>query len=493
MSNIVSIQERFRPQLPTVVGNVDYKTLQSQLLQIDEILRLGGVERDFVVKSLDHWSKEMKIPLPKMKEKNRLTFQENSRKALRCNILRTLMGDSFRDFSCQLAGWPLLQWFCGVDQWGVVRVPAKSTLQRYSDWLPQEEMREVICGLLQGTSVSHDSLKLKQPLDIDSCFLDTTVVKTPIHFPVDWVLLRDAVRTLMKAVKLIRRQGLKYRMDEPGEFVKKMNRLCMQMTHVRRKKNARKEKKRVLRLMKKLVFVVEGHAQRYRNLLNNRWKETGYSHPQAEQILKRIDGILEQLPQAKKQAHERIIGEMTVNNKDKILSLYETDTNVIVRGKAGAEVEFGNTLLLAETRDGLIVDWQLWKKSAPADCCLLSDSLERVKKTLGIKIKNVGGDRGFDSAANRLHLVNNKIYNGICPRDPMQLKKQMKKDRFAWLQKRRSQTEGRIGIFKNQFLGRPLRVKGFTNRHMAVDWAVLTHNLWVIARLPQVESKQKAA
>lgn len=34
-------------------------------------------------------------------------------------------------------------------------------------------------------------------------------------------------------------------------------------------------------------------------------------------------------------------------NDKKIISLYEPDTRVIVRGKAGAEVEFGNALYLA--------------------------------------------------------------------------------------------------------------------------------------------------
>ena len=43
---------------------------------------------------------------------------------------------------------------------------------------------------------------------------DSTVVKANIHFPVDWVLLVDAVRTLMKATTLIRREGLKIRMGE---------------------------------------------------------------------------------------------------------------------------------------------------------------------------------------------------------------------------------------------------------------------------------------
>jgi hypothetical protein len=44
-----------------------------------------------------------------------------------------------------------------------------------------------------------------------------------------------------------------------------------------------------------------------------------------------------------KQAHERIIGGRKVNNKDKILSLHETEVHIIVRGKSGAEVEYGNT------------------------------------------------------------------------------------------------------------------------------------------------------
>ena len=42
----------------------------------------------------------------------------------------------------------------------------------------------------------------------------------------------------------------------------------------------------------------------------------------------------------------------------------------------------------------------------------------------------------------------------------------------------------RIGIFKNQFLGRPLRAKEFEHRELALAWGVLTHNLWVIARMP---------
>jgi len=48
-------------------------------------------------------------------------------------------------------------------------------------------------------------------------------------------------------------------------------------------------------------------------------------------------------------------------------------------------------------------------------------------------------------------------------------------------QHRRAQTEARIAIFKNEFLGRPMRSEGFENRPLQVAWGLLTHNLWVLA------------
>ena len=54
------------------------------------------------------------------------------------------------------------------------------------------------------------------------------------------------------------------------------------------------------------------------------------------------------MPAAIAQAHERIIGERVVPNDDKILSLYQPHAQVYVRGKAGADVEFGLQLLISE-------------------------------------------------------------------------------------------------------------------------------------------------
>jgi hypothetical protein len=172
-----------------------------------------------------------------------------------------------------------------------------------------------------------------------------------------------------------------------------------------------------------------------------------------------------------------------VANKDKILSLYDTHAHVIVRGKAGADVEFGNTVLVGENRQGVILDFEVFKDQAPADAQLLQGSLRRVEQTLDRKVGAVIADRGFFSQANQKALKDSGTFDGVCPRDPRELKKRMKGKKFAALQRRRSQTEGRIGILKAGFWGRPMRAKGFDNRQLAVAWGVLTHNLWVLARM----------
>jgi hypothetical protein len=180
-------------------------------------------------------------------------------------------------------------------------------------------------------------------------------------------------------------------------------------------------------------------------------------------------------------------------NEEKILSLYEGHAAVYVRGKAGAEVEFGSQLLLGESESGVIVDWELVCGNPTADTKMLGRSLERLKQTSGgASIQQVCGDRGFDSKANRGLVEGGGIYNAICPKAPSELKKRMQETEFAQLQQRRSQTEARISIFKNGFLGSPLLSQGYGNQQREVAWSVLAHNLWVIARLPRDQAKALA-
>jgi hypothetical protein len=348
---------------------------------------------------------------------------------------------------------------------------------------------------MAGDPTGHTDLGLEAEVGVEALLADTTCLKANIHFPTDWVLLRDGVRTVMKAVKLIRREGLKHRMEEPETFLREINRLSMEMTQSRRAPGSEKRRKQVLRRMKRLVKVVRGHAQRYVHVLKKDWPQTEWTEAQARRVWRRIEGVLEQLPAAVRQAHERLIGRRLVPNEEKILSLYEPDIRVIVRGKAGAEVEFGNTLYVGEQQDGLIVDWKLLREQSRGDAVLLEESLERIHECYGKYPCAVGADRGFDRKVTRDNLEERHIFNGLCPRSVATLTERMKDEGFIAIQRRRAQTEGRIGILKNDFLGPVLRNKGFESREREVAWAVLAHNLWVLARMLRAQEKerQKAA
>ena len=95
----------------------------------------------------------------------------------------------------------------------------------------------------------------------------------------------------------------------------------------------------------------------------------------------------------------------------------------------------------------------------------------------------VVGDRGFSSACNSRTLREAGTFDALCPRQPALLRERMREERFARLQRRRAQTEARISILKRGFLGQPMRAKGFAHRELALAWGVLTHNLWMLARL----------
>jgi hypothetical protein len=490
---LLPLPQPLRPFLPTIVGNVDYRKMRDELLRIDELLTQSGTEQQFIGLCVEQWEANCQAADRKPSVKAQLTFQKHSRRALRCNILRTYLEEDFRDFAARLADSPLFQFFCGLAEIDRVVIPAKSTLQRYAHWVPESTLKAVVAQTLRQAHHHPKKLQLAQPANLEVCFLDTTCLKANIHYPVDWVLLRDATRTLMKAVALIRAQGLRHRMEEPALFRKRMNCLCMEMAHVPRKTDSKRHRKKVLRKMDRLVGSVARHAKRYRQLLDKHWEKTAWTQPQTQQVLRRLDGVLQQLPAARKQARQRIIQEQPVANEDKILSLYEAAVNVVVRRKAGVEVEFGNTFFLAESLQGLIMDWELFEKSAPADSRMVGSGIDRIQQNLQIQIKQVGADRGFHSASNQEKLAKNKTYNAIAPRDPRKLKQRMDSWKFVKLQRRRSQIEGRISIVVRNFLGSPMRCKGFDHRQLAVGWGVLTHNLWVLARLPKRKAKRPPA
>jgi hypothetical protein len=479
---IITFQPELRPALPCVFASKDYREFRATLVEMDRILTVSGIENRFIARQIKRLEKREGNPLSaRCAQRHGRTF----RLALRYGILLAITEGSFRKLSRQVADSLLFQWFTHTSFVDGVRPVSKSSLERFEKIFPDDELPKLIHELTRAAADVTTASKLlyrETALRFDQIFADTTCVKANIHFPVDWVLLRDATRTLVGAIVQIRKQGLRHRIGPPEKFIREINKLCIEMTHTRKRKDGKKVRKKIFRRMKKLMKTVESHARNYHALLEECGQETDWSELETQVVMNQIQGILDQLPQAIHQAHERMIGERRVANSDKILSLYESDIHVLVRGKADAETEFGNGLYLAEQADGLIVDWDFMQGQPPSDSKLVTASLKRITTHYGTP-ESYTGDRGFDSPKSRSHLDELGIINGICPRSVPRLKEKLEDEGFCRLQKRRGSTEGRIGLFKNASLGHPLRSKGYTNRKTRIEWCILGHNLWKLATL----------
>jgi hypothetical protein len=481
----VSIQSWLRPALTFVKANKDYRMFRDQIEAVDEVLGKAFLETmavDFSIAGYEEAS-----------AKQRSKRAEWAIKALRIQTLRMLLGNpAHRVFSRQVASSDLLADFCRVRKIDGIKGISKSTVERASKCFREDQVRWMHQVLIEmcGEADRAGEIGLVRPIETGEILIDGMCLEANIHYPVDWVLLRDVSLTLLKATKLVRAEGQCQRMPQgPDDFARELNRLCIEMTHTRRKTEARKARKKVLRKMKVLVKTIAGHAQSHRDLLEANWRDTDYSQAQARQIIERMDKMLGQVPAVIKQAHERIIGDRQIPSDEKILSVHEPDINVLVRGKVGREVEFGNTLVLAESTQGFILDWELYQKAAPAEWRQMQESLQRQNQfDLTTPIEAVGADRGFSTKQGARVLAEEGIYDAVCPRNPRELKERFGEDRFVKLQHRRGSTEARIAIFRQRQAKR-LRERGFAHRYLAVAWGVLGHNLWMVARMLTAQEK----
>ena len=491
----IAIQSWIRPELSPVSANKDFEKFSNTIRDVDQVLTGSKLEQfaiDFAVADA----------LRECPEADAAFLSKTARKgikALRTNVLSMLLNNpSCRKLSTMVYSTPLLADFCRVLEIdGKVKGLSKSEVDRMLDFFAEEDVRLLHQALTEivGNAGTCAKVGLNEPVDASVGLIDSTCLEADIHFPVDWVLLRDVSRTLLKAIILIRRTGLLWRMPQgPEAFAREMNNLCIEMTHSRRRIDGKKARKKVFRQMKKLLKTIGGHAQRHRDLFERMWEQTEYSEGEKDRIIERMDRMLALLPEVIKQAHERIIGGRQVANADKTLSAYEEDVHVIVRKKAGKEVEFGNTLTICESADGYILDWQLYRESAPSESKQLAASLERQENLeMDKPITAMCADRGFSTAATKRLLAEKEIYDATCPRNPAELKERLGEERFSMLQRRRGSTEARIAILRQKHGGR-LRQKGFANRSLAVSWSVLAHNLWLVARLlAQQDEELKAA
>lgn len=208
----IALQSWLRPALTPVGRNKDYAAFRDQLEAVDKLLRASHLESMALDFARQGWEGADAGQLAR-----RLQY---ALKALRVVVLQMLLGNkSLRQLSVALTTSDLLADFCGVRTIEGIKGVSKSALEGATKVFTAEQVRWMgqvfieMCGEADRAS----ELGLNQAQPMETCLVDSTCLETNIHFPVDWVLFRDASRTLLGAVKPIRIAGLRCRMPSEPE------------------------------------------------------------------------------------------------------------------------------------------------------------------------------------------------------------------------------------------------------------------------------------
>ena len=82
------------------------------------------------------------------------------------------------------------------------------------------------------------------------------------------------------------------------------------------------------------------------------------------------------------QARRRVFEEESVPNEEKLFSLFEPHTELLKRGKAGKDIEFGHMIQIQQVREKFITDYEVYEKK-PVEHTLLEVALASHRELFG--------------------------------------------------------------------------------------------------------------
>jgi len=177
--------------------------------------------------------------------------------------------------------------------------------------------------------------------------------------------------------------------------------------------------------------------------------------------------------------HE-LLGE-SVPNAEKIFSIYEDHTDIIVKGKR--EAEFGHKVNLTTGRSNIILDVEIVKGN-PADSQLYAGALERVGLSYGFTPRDVVTDGGYASLKNQETAKGNGVLNIVFNKIVGSLKNIVTSGNMETrLKKWRSGIEAVISSFKRGFDMHRCGWKGRDHFDAKVLWSIIAYNIRVITSL----------
>lgn len=305
----------------------------------------------------------------------------SAEQVLRAAIVKALFGYSYRQLAFHIVDSGCLRSFCLI---GFGKGFSKSALQKNIKSLSGEtweEINRVFIGHARREKIETGR----------EARIDCTVVETNIHLPTDSTLLWDVVRVLTRlllAAKDLGVAGLGFQ-DHTRRAKRRMLGIL----------NAKGQKARDV-LYADLIKVAEmvmADAEKALPCVDAH--EPGTLAEMIEQA-RIFDGIKHYLPLVGRvidQARRRVLERENVPASEKLVSIFETHTDIIIKDRR--DTHFGHKICLTGGRSNLILDCVVLKGN-PADSELATSMLERQKDIYGRAPLKAALDGGFASKVN---------------------------------------------------------------------------------------------
>jgi len=307
--------------------------------------------------------------------------------------------------------------------------------------------------------------------------VDTTVVETNIHYPTDSSLLGDGVRVLTRIMKKVAEVAgdVGIRLRDRSRSVKLRVLAIARASRNKTEKGKEKLKQSYLKLLDATSRVV-GQAKRFSLAIAGRVKRG--NRALLQRARKQFDEMIPRVQQVLHQTRERVLRGNT-RAEGKLLSIFETHTEIIRKGKAHKPNEFGQMIKIQEAENQIITHYEVYNQR-PADSALLVPSVEQHILQFGRAPELVSADPGFFSAANEARAEELGVQRVSIPshatKSPAR-KQRQKKRWFRKAQKWRTGCEGRISVLKRRHGLQRSRYKGPDGMKRWVGFGVIADNI----------------
>lgn len=317
---------------------------------------------------------------------------------------------------------------------------------------------------------------------------DTTACETNIHYPTDSSLLWDCYRVTSRLISRVREYDAKA--VGPGRLQdRRVKRLMLRIT--RQANNKEGNRRRLQRPYRALLAHVSRILDRSRQVRSNvrEGLEGQVYDLQVGLILtglvKEMDHYDSLIERVIDQASRRIINGVSVPNSEKLFSIFEPHTELLIRGKVAKPIEFGHMVLLQQTEEKFITGYDVFERR-PSDESLVDSILRSHQKTFGQLPQSFTADKGFYRSMGTLRELEKRIPNVSIAKKGTRTEEEWEREHhpiFRALQRFRAGIEGTISALKRAFKMCRCLYRSFRTYCSSVGAHVFAHNLVILARL----------